>query len=76
MISSNLKSMATTLTNGIAMFIPSVQESYPKFGLRTALKRMLSPATMNLNVGPRLADEFGDPNKFLQMVYLEIVTIH
>ena len=27
MISSNLKSMATTLTNGIAMFIPFVQES-------------------------------------------------
>ena len=45
MISSNLKSVATTLTNGIAMFIPSVQES-----------RLDRPVT----ILPITADEIGE----------------
>ena len=41
MISSNPKSMATTLTNGIAMFIPFVQESLSD----RSMDRQLGPST-------------------------------
>ena len=69
MISSNLKSPATTLTNGIAMFILSVQESLPD--------RPICPSsrTKNDRFGPT-TDESSELKKFSQMDYLEIVTTH
>ena len=67
MISSNLKSMATTLTNGIAMFIPSVQENF--------LNR---PVIILPKIGSDefTTDELDELKKFSPMDYHEIVTIH
>ena len=58
--------MAMTLTNGIAMFIPSVQES------------LLNHVIILSKIGSDefTADELGELKKFSQMDYPEIVTIH
>ena len=74
MISSNLKSVATTLTNGIAMFIPSVQESLPDRSMVRWTDHHGKTVLADEGYAPRTI--LGELKKFLQMDYPEIVTIH
>ena len=73
MILSNLKSMVTTLMNGIAMCIPFVQESHANFKFPDANVSVRTLSSDNRMVTP---DDLSDPRKFLPMVYLEIDIIH
>ena len=73
MTSSNLKSPATTLTNGIAMFIPSVQESLLD---RPVIIFPITADETQIESNEFSADKLGELKKFSQMDYLEIVTTH